>query len=193
MASTSLYRIAEQCKHTLGKGDIQSFIPFVISAYGQVAKKMWFENTNFEGQEINGSWVSEFTDIVPVYDTKQSLYYVTIPSSYLELPHEMGIDYVGYVHGGKGFIRVNNWSLFIGLKSSVLGGRQPYFVKGKKMYFPKMNNGNAKCLLLRLAIALDVEDVQAELNIGQNMVNDIITIVMQMFVPTPKITPETLT
>ncbi len=193
---TSLYKIAEMCKHTLGKGDVQAFIPFVLSAYAIAAKKQWFENVTVgDTQEINGGFISEFgisSDLIPVLEPKINQYYIDIPSSSLELPHDMQYDFVGFLCGGEGFVKVNNWNMSLGLQGSVLGGRQVYSPKGKRMYFPKMNASTVGKLLLRIAIALDTEDVTEELNIGQNMINDIITMVNQMYAPTPPLVPENL-
>lgn len=193
---TSLYKLAEMCKHQNGKGDIQAYIPYVLSAYAIAAKKQWFENVTVgDTQEISGGFITEFgieDDIIPILEPKVNQYYINIPSSSLELPHDMQYDFIGYLCGGEGFVKVANWNMSLGLQGSILGGRQPYSPKGTRIYFPKMTAATADKLLLRIAIALDLTNVEQGLNIGQNMINDIVNMVSQMFVPTPVKVPENL-
>lgn len=174
----SLFRIAEQARVILEKRvTIQVLIPSVIDAYGFVAKKIWFENTQFDEAEVDGSFINIFTKIVPIKDCDRNLYYIIVPSTYLILPHQAGVVWLGLMQDTESWVRVDNWSVYAGLKASVFGGLEPYQIEGNKILFPTMTEDNTGPMLLKLAIAYDKIDPYESLNIGPNIVNDIIGIV----------------
>ncbi len=179
----SLFRVAEQVAVILEKRvPIQVLIPAVVAAYGHVAKAIWFENTNFDTQEVDGSFLTVFKDVQPEYDLSRDLYFITIPSTYLILPHSMGISWVSTMKERKSWVKVSNWGMFQGLQASLMGGRQVYEIEGNIMWFPKMTRENNTCpLLLKLAIAYDAIDPYEELNIGPNIINDIINVVVKPY------------
>lgn len=180
----SPYKIAEQCRVILEKRvSIQVLIPAVVNAYGYVAKKQWYESTVQDTQEIDGSFIYTFNSIQPLLDCDRDMYYIVLPSTYLILPHEMGVVWVSLMKDKKSYVRVQNWGIFEGLKSAVLGGRNPYQIEGNRMWFPKMTNENNGPLLLKLAIAYDSIDPYEGLNIGPNVVNEIINIVVAPYLP----------
>jgi hypothetical protein len=173
--AVSLYKIAEQCRVILEKRvSIQVLIPAVVNAYGSVAKKQWYENTSQDTQEIDGSFVSTFTSLEPVLDCDRDIYYIVLPSTYLILPHEIGVVWVSLMKDKTSWVRVQNWGIFNNLKSAVMGGRGVYEIEGTKMLFPKMTQDTKGPVLLKLAIAYDAIDPYEGLNIGPNIVNDII-------------------
>lgn len=177
--SVSIYRISEQCRVILEKRvSIQVLIPAVIDAYGFIAKQQFYENTKFDTQEIDGSFINVFNSIQPILDCDRDQYFIIIPSSYLILPHEIGITWISFMKDKTSFVRVQNWGIFNGLKSAVMGGRQVYEVEGTKIWFPKMDANNIGPILLKLAIAYDSIDPYEQLNIGPNIVNDIVNIVV---------------
>lgn len=181
--SVSIYRIAEQCRVILEKRvSIQVLLPSVIDAYGYIAKQQFYENTKFDTQEIDGSFVNVFNSIQPKLDCDRGMYYIIIPSSYLILPHEIGITWISFMKDKASFVRVQNWGIFNNLKSAVMGGRQLYEIEGNKMWFPKMEAYNIGPILLKLAIAYDTIDPYEPLNIGPNIVNDIINIVVAPYI-----------
>lgn len=175
----SLYRVAEQCRVITEKRvHIQVLLASVIDAYGFVAKKQWYENTLQDTMEIDGSFISVFKDIQPILDLDRDLYYIILPSTYLILPHEIGIVWVSHMKDRKSWVRVQNWGLFNNLKASLMGDRYVYEIEGNRMWFPKMTKVTSCCpVLLKLAIAYDTIDPYESLNIGPNIVNDIISIV----------------
>lgn len=176
---TSLYKIAEQCRVITGKRvSIQVLTASVKNAYGQVAKKQWYENTAQDSQELNGSFIYTFNSIEPILDCDRDMYYIVIPSTYLELPHQLGVNWVSFMKDRKSFVVVSNWGIFQGLKSSVMGGRQVYEIENGRMWFPKMAPSTVGNILLRLAIALDNVEPEDEINIATNLVSDIIGIVV---------------
>ncbi len=197
--ATSIYKIAEQARIALGdKVDMQSLIASCIDVYGSLVKKEWYENKAIDCSEIDGVFITVFgknTPLTPSLDISTDMYYITIPSSYLRLPHEMGINMVSYVKAQTGeFVRVGSGSISMwnGLKASVLGGRQTYFVEGIKMYFPKMTAFTLNNILLKMTIALDAIDEEEDLNISPNIVDMIVNGVITKFQPKPDVVPENL-
>lgn len=190
--ATSLYKIAESCRVITEKRvSIQVLVSEVTEAYGAVAKKIWFENTAFDTQEIDGSFVNTFNSLDPILDCDRDMYYIVLPSTYLILPHEIGVVWVSLMKDKKSYVRVQNWGVFEGLKSSVMGGRSPYQIEGNKMWFPKMTNQTNGPVLLKLAIAYDAIDPYEQLNIGPNIINDIVAMVVAPYMkkdnPTEKV------
>ncbi len=179
----SLFRVAEQVEIILEKRvPIQVLVPAVVAAYGYVAKADWYSRTQFDEQNIDGSFLNVFSDIDPVYDSSRGLYFIILPSTYLILPHSIGIAWVSTMKERKSWVRVENWGMFAGLKASLMGGRQVYEIEGSRMWFPKMTKENNTCpLLLKLAIAYDAIDPYEEINIGPNIINDIINIVIKPY------------
>ena len=179
----SLYKISEQCAVILEKRvPIQVLVQAVIAAYGYVAKADWYSRTQFDEQTVDGSFLTVFKNIEPEYDSSTDKYFITIPSTYLILPHSMGVNWVSTMKDRKSWVLVQNWGMFAGLQSALMGGRQVYEIEGNRMWFPKMTKQNNTCpLLLKLAIAYDAIDPYEELNIGPNIINDIINIVVKPY------------
>ncbi len=191
----SLYKLAEQCQRLIGKGDFQEIIEAVKQAYASIAKLQFYENKNEGVNEVNGSFVYTFKNNAPQLDSDLDKYYIEIPSTYLELPHEMGVNQVSYMKGQETpFVRISSSmeGLFSNLKSNVFGGNQTYYIENGKMYFPKMNATSTGDILLKLAIALDDVDVDEDLNIPVNIADAIINAVVQKYAPQPEQKPDTL-
>lgn len=194
----TLFKIAEMCKYRLTSGDIQSLIPSVIDVYATVVKGEWYENRADGINEVDGAFIYSFgkePKLISVKDVDLNMYYITLPSSYLRLPHEMGINLVcclGYPDAP--FVRLGGGSLgmWLGLKSAVLGGSQTYYVENNKMFFPKMKVPTN--IYLKLAIALDYEgiDIDETLNIPPNVVDKIVDLVVAKYQSKPPIETKAL-
>ncbi len=182
----SLYFIAEECRLILGDrvSSVQALIPAVREAYAYVAKKVWFENCAFDEVEIDGSLINVFENVIPLYDSSRDIYYIVIPSSYLMLPHQMGVNWVSTMKDKESWVIVKNWGLFSGIKASLMGSRKVYQIEGNKMLFPKMTAQNNSCpLILKLAIAYDTINPYEMLNIAPNLIVDIKNIVVAPLMP----------
>ena len=187
----TLFKIAELCKVRLTSGDLQSMIPSVVNAYATVVKNEWYENRADGVNEVDGEFIYSFgkkPKITSVKDDDLNMYYIVLPSSYLRLPHEMGINLICCLgHPDAGFIRIGGGSLgmWLGLKASVLGGNQTYFIENNKVFFPKMKVPTD--IYLKLAIALDCEgvDVDETLNIAPNIVDKIVDLVVAKYQQKP--------
>ncbi len=184
MAQTnSLFKIAEQCRVLLPDVDIQVLIASVIDAYAVMAKREWFENKNDGTSEVDGVFLYTFKNIVPVEDCDRKMWYVTMPSSYLRLPHEMGINWISFMQDQIDFVRIANIGIWGNLKAYTLGGRKTYMVEGTRIYLPKMTADSTGNILMRLAIALDRVNVREELNIPPNVTSSIVDYVVSKFIP----------
>lgn len=186
---TSLYKISEQVKYLIGAGDIQPILASVIDAYSAAVKKEWYENKADGYAEVDGAFIYTYgkdEPLTPILDLSTDMYYIVIPSSYLRLPGEYGINYVGYIKGQtKPFVRLGSGSygMWSNLKSFCLGGAEKYFTEGIQMFFPTMTNMTNGNIMLKLAIALDDVDVDEELNIPRSVVDTIVNIVAAKFAP----------
>lgn len=185
---TSIYKISEQIIQRTGSGDHQAVIAAVIDSYSSACRREWYEGKADGIDEIAGSAIYTFgktTPLIPVLDTFTNEYYITMPSSVLNLPAQRGIVWVSYPQDKVDFVLVNGlWNP--SLKAFGLGGRQTYRPEETKMYFPKMEAGDVGNILLKLAVALDNVDVDEELNIPRAMIDSIVDIVVQKFAPKPK-------
>ncbi len=187
----TLYEIAEKCRYQLGSGDLQVLTSAVIDSYATVAKSQFYENKNDGCSEIDGSFIYTFgkvTALTPVLDLSTDQYCIVIPSSYVRLPHEYGINWVSYMKDkSMPFVRINAGSvgMWSNIKAALLAGRQTYYVEGTTMYFPKMTKVQVGDILLKLAIALDTVEVDEPLNISRSVVDQIVVLVVQKFTPKP--------
>lgn len=198
---TSLYKIAEQVQAIIGKGNLQAIIESVKDVYASQCKLSYYEGKAEGVNEINGVFIYTFKNIVPELDCDLDLYYITVPSSYLNLPNEMGINQVSFMKGqNKAFVRVgaSNWGMWTNLKSGILGNNQIYFTEqevgfsGSKIFFPNMTIDNMGNILLKLTVALDTTDVDADLNIPPNIVDTIVNAVMAKYAPKVDPVPDNL-
>lgn len=191
---TSLYKIAEKCILIVPKVPIQALLSSVVDVYASMAKKEWYENKADGVSEVDGTFIYTFgksSPLVPEVDVDTDLYYITIPSAYLRLPHEMGINNVSFMkEQNYPFVRITSTGLWNNLKANVF--KQTYMVEGNRLYFPKMTSVNKGNILLKMAIALDTADVDQQLNIPPNMVDEIVNIVVAKYQPKEPKTPENL-
>lgn len=194
----TLLNIAEQIKDTLGKGNLQALTQAVKNAYATAVKQLWFEGRESGISEVNGSLIFTFNNVLPAEDENTNQFFVTIPSSYMELPHEMGINHVSFMHSqDTPFVRLppNSFGLFAKLRSFAMGGNQVFMVEGNRMYFPKMIendvfvNNEVRGMLLKLTVALDTVDADEPLNISPLIQDMIVTNVLAKY----QIQPDSLT
>lgn len=193
MPLISLYNISEQCVARLGstKAEYQALIAAIKSAYGYLTIKEWYLAKQEGVSEITGGAFYEITGISPQLDGVKNQYFIDIPSTYISLPHNMGVNFVGYPNSPFVLMGTGLSNLFSGLLADALGNNLRAEIVGDKIYFPKMEKNQVGDIMLRLAVAFS-EDPDENLNISPNMVNDIINLVVAQFMPTPKAMPDTL-
>lgn len=188
---TSLYKLAEQVMAVLGKGEPQEIIESVRQSYGTAIKMLYFEGRKNELSELDGSTLFTFGDkdddeMIPVLNEKTGKYYIVLPTSYVALPHEMGIAHVSYLKSQDlPMVRVSPvaWSLFAGLKSSALGGHEPYQIQGNNMVFPTMGALDVGPIMMILSVGVDGIGVDEEINIPLDVRDMVVQMVIQKYQP----------
>ena len=207
---TTLYKIAEQAKNRINKGpsgpnkDIkqQELNIAVYQAFGVVVKASYFQNKAEGITEINGAWIYSFKNVPVTYDTDLSMHTCILPSSFIDLPREIGIQYVNTMKPGskeqpqsKPYVRVpNNFpAMSRGLAVEGLQGRKLMYVEGNNLYFPNMTDDEAKNnLLIKLAVSLEGIDEDTPINIAPEYQAAIIDMVVAKFMPETQL-PESKT
>ncbi|MES3018136.1 MAG: hypothetical protein V4721_10165 [Bacteroidota bacterium] len=198
MASTSIYKIAEKVRDILQKGNLEAIISSCIDCYAIVAKNQFYENKKDGVGEVDGVFIYNFgktEPLAPTLDVSTDMYYIVIPSSYLRLPCEYGINSVSFLKGQtKPFVRVGAGSvgMWVNLKANCLGGHQTYFVEGTQMFFPKMTASTKGNMMLKLTVALDTIDPEQDLNIPPDVAGMIVDMVVEKYRGKPEVKPETL-
>jgi len=186
----TLVNLAEQCFAILKKGTIQEYIQAVKNAYGTIVKKHWYEAKADGIDEVNGSFIVTFRNIKPELDIHTEKYYITIPSSYLELPNQMGVNHISFMNGQDvpfALLPSGISGLLTNLKAFAMGGNQLAEIEGNRMYFPKMKNSDVvvrdevRGLLLKLTIAFDGYDDDAQLNISPTISDEIVSMVVDKY------------
>ena len=178
----SLFNIAQQIKLKTEKGDWQEIIRAVINAYATISEKTFYNGKKEGLAELDGSFIQTYKNISILNDGK---FYALIPSTYTLLPHAIGVKWVGFTDSKTPFWLVSNWSMYEGLKSSVMGGHIVSEIEGTKCYFPNMptNAPIGKTIEMRLACAYDNIDVDLPLNIAPNIADEIVKMVIVLFTP----------
>lgn len=199
MIVTSIFSIAEEIKSLLGNRFIvQEFIAPVVDAYATAAKLNFYEGRQNELSDLDGSFLYTFKKL-PILNDGQ--YYITIPSTYLVLPHQTGINYVSFDGSTQEFVMIGStgWSFYSGIDASGMGGMQPYEINGDNMYFPNMTaadlttlDNTTKTIKIKLAVALDTTNVRQQINISPVMKKQIIDIVVKDYSIKPAELPENL-
>lgn len=186
----TILNIAEQVRSILGRGNLQELIQACKNAYASAVASAWFGSRDNGVSEVNGSFIFTFNDVKPQLDIQTDQYFILIPSSYIELPHEYGINQACFMHSqDKPFIRFapSTFGLYSGLKSFVMGGNQVFSVEGNRMYFPKMKkadvevNNEVRGILLKLTVALDEVKEDEQLNISPLIQDAIVNSVLQKY------------
>jgi hypothetical protein len=175
--ATSLYSIAQRVQLKTKKGSWQEILADVRSTYAYVVKSIWFENKKMDIGELDGSFIIPFYDQTPILDSVSNLYYIDLQSSYVQLPQEGGLISVSYMNTpNTNFVLVNagTASRLSNIKAGVMGGRQVYYVLNTRMFFPNMSNTTNLPLLVKLGCAIDDYDVDAIINIPNNLQEQII-------------------
>ncbi len=194
--SVSIFNISEQVISVIGrdKAEPQALIQAIKNCYGSVILKMWYASKMEGSSELPGSSLYTFNGLTPELDPTINQYAIILPSTYVEIQNEMGLNYVGFAHSqDRPFVRFapGMQGLFAGLKSSVMGGNKTFEVNGNKIYFPNMKKIEVADIMLKLSVGFS-DDPDEELNISGNVVDEIVAMVVQRFAPSPVAHPDTL-
>jgi len=182
-------KLAQQARMLLGnRPSLQEMILATNQAYAYVVRTNWWTNRNQgELDSINGNFIYAFDDNDILLDVKKNIYYSVLPSSFLgNIPHEQGLHHVSYMESlDQPFIRISNGmsALFQGLQSSNFDGYETFFVENNKIYLPDIDV-HTVCtskLLIKLVVALEGLDEQAEISIPPDLQYEIVNLAIKMY------------
>jgi hypothetical protein len=166
---------------------IQELMIAVNQSFASAVKANWFNNKNEGISEIDGAFVYTFKNIPIQKDTDLDLFYSDLPSSYVSIPHELGIQMIAFMHSqSQPIIRVPNGfqALSRGLAVGNLECRNGFYVDGARVYYMHVDSQEAeKPVLMRIAVTLDSLEDDTDINIPPDVVDYIIQGVLQKYMP----------
>ncbi len=204
---TTKNKIAEQALRILSGGSptrdskiaIQEIMIAVEQAFAYTVKLAWFQNKNEGLSELNGTYVYTFRNQDIIQDTELNQYYTALPGSYIDLPHELGIQTVAFMPQvnkdyqpvSKGsqddpIVRVPNGFLGLtrGLAVGALENRIGYYVEGTRIYYVNMTKSNyGNKVMIKLAVSLDGIDQDEQINIPPEVQKQIVDMVVERYAP----------
>ncbi len=202
---TSKFKIAEQIRRILNSGAAgpnvsigqQELMISVSQVFGTVVKLNWFQNKNEGYSELDGQFIYSFKNQPILYDEDLTQYYSVIPSSYISLPHEMGIQFIGLMKSGntsqsqtEPMVRVFNGfpQLARGLALETLQTRKAFYVEGSNIIYLGMTAELAKLnVLMKLAVSLEGIDEDTQISLSPEIQKQIIDMVVAQYMPEKQI------
>ncbi len=201
------YQIAEICSRRINAGfsspnstiGMQELIIAVNQAFGTVVKNSWFQNKNEGVSEINGAFIYSFKNQPILYDNDLTQYYSVLPSSYIDLPHEIGVQQVSLMQTGNktqnqsAMVRVFNGfnSLSRGLALESLQTRKAFYVEGNSIIYMGLSESDAQLkTLIKLAVSLENIDEDTQINLAPEIQAEIIEMVVAKYMVEKQI-PDT--
>lgn len=152
---------------------------------GVAVKNSWFQGRNDGVNEVNGAFIYSFKNVAISKDEDTGLFYSELPSSYIDLPHEMGFNLISFMKSqDKPFVRLASGQigLFSGLKSAGMANHKQYWVENDKVFYNDIETIEAESkVLIKLAVALDAFDDDYNLNIPPDIASVVIAAVVQRY------------
>ena len=192
--ATSLYKIAEQCKSLIGKGNYQEYITAVSQAFATVVKQEFFNGKQDGISEINGAFIFSFSGVAVSLDATRNKYYATLPASYINLPHDYGVVSISTIEGEESpFVKIaaGQMGLFVGIDAEGFQGQQPYYIEGDpnqgaRIWLPKLKaSDDVDELLVKLSLSLDGVDVDTSLALSPELQQQVVMMVVNQYAPQP--------
>lgn len=185
------YIIAEQAQRIILGGAttndtevrLDELIIYVDQAFGNFITKSYFEN-KAEGQSyVDGAFI--YTFIVDVKkDELRNKFFAKIPSSYVNLPHGVGLYSVSPIDDEfSSFISLNPnfMALSKGLEVGNIEGRKGYFVENTKMFFYNIKSDDClEKVIIKLVGGIQ-SDEDTEVEIPLNMQADLVSMTVQLY------------
>lgn len=176
--STTKYKLGEQAQRVLAGGyvgdqdqiAIQELMITVEQEFASAVKMNWYQNKNMDGvSEVNGAFIYSFEDIPVALNSATNKYYATLPASYIDLPHELGLHHISKMQSQEiPFVRLPNGygGLLYGLPSVSMEGMDTYFVENNIVVLPTLSNlDTSVTLLMKLAVSLDGIEEDTPINV----------------------------
>ncbi len=202
---TSKFKISEQIRRILQSGasgpnasiGMQELIISVSQAFATVVKLSFFANKNDGYSELSGQFIYSFKNVPIVYDEDLTQYYSVLPSSYIDLPHEIGIQFIGLMKSGntaqsqtEPMVRVFNGfpQLARGLALETLQTRKAFYVEGSNIIYLGMTAKLAELnVLMKLAVSLEGIDEDTQISLSPEIQKQIIDMVVAQYMPEKQI------
>tara|TARA_R100000008_G_scaffold26150_1_gene14216 strand:- start:340 stop:966 length:627 start_codon:yes stop_codon:yes gene_type:complete len=191
--ATTKAQLAEQIVRILNSGDIttdnsidsREIILAIEQERDRLVRVRLFESMNMGETSIPGDIVSSFSEISIKKDLVKNLLYSELPGRPISLNHDMGIVHVSYTKDQyNGFIRVPNssLSLYNGLLSSNLGGREGYWVEGNRLYYTEsVDDCCGNTIILKMIMHSGDIDSTKPFPIPADLESEIIRNIVQLY------------
>lgn len=162
--------IAEQARNILTGGsptrdtnfEMQDLVQYARELLADIVKANLFQNKQDGLSDIDGSFIFTFNNIPVQFDSGNGLFFSEVPSTYVALPNEAGIDSISLPQGQtRNFIKVqrNFLTLSNGLLINDLEGNYGYWSEGKYVYYVVNRLPVPKKVTMKLAAGMDgIED-----------------------------------
>lgn len=170
------YSLAEQALRIISGGpiskDSDTSIREVMLLIGQ-ARDYLIRTEIFQlmiagaGVDIPGEYISEYEGIKVSYDKTKKIFYSDLPATYIVLPRDRGVYQVyraEELHNPFVPVPTQFSGLYSGLGGSQLEGRDSYYVKKNRIYYPGMQKASApNSISIELIVASSEIDDEDEL------------------------------
>ena len=155
-----------------------------------------FQNMQLGDKNVGASYMTTFT-VKMILDASEQLCYSKLPSRYINLPHDKGIDAVWpKLDRSKTLKRVPRGFLssFRNSPTAQLQGKAGYWVEGDRLYYTRRYDGTAEIeMCIRLVIAdASAIDEDAIYPIDPGMEKTIIDEVIAYFLPNEQMAQDTV-
>lgn len=193
------YSLADQCKRILYSGNSapkrnitpQELIIAVNQQFAYAIKQSLWANKAEGINEVNGTFIYSFKNIPILRDSDLEQYYSQLPATYIDLPNEAAVQYVGIMKSGSDIqsqaepmVRVFNGfsQLSRGLALENLQTRKAFYVEGSNVVYIGMTDEMAKNkILMKLAVSLDGIDEDTPVNIPPEIQQQIVDMVVKQY------------
>lgn len=184
--------IAEQAQRIIQGGDVNNDVQvttdeleiYVDQAFGNFILQSYYQNREEGEHALNGTFIYSFVQEVKCDDDRRR-YYCVIPSTYVNLPNNMGIysvspiqdEFNTYVPLPTSFA-----SLTRGTLVGDLQGNKSYFVENTRLYLHNLEESDVpKKLLIKLAGGIQTDDDGLEVDIPLNYQSELVRMCVELY------------
>lgn len=190
--ATTKAKLAEQILRILNSGnptndndiDIREIMLAIEQERDRLVRLRLFESLKLGDDTIPGDVISSFDNILIKKDHDKDMLYSELPGNPMSLPNDYGVWQVSYQKNQRDtFIRMPNggMGLYGNLLASALGGREGFFVEGKKIYY----NDNVQCcgskILLKMVLSSGAISDDENFPIPSDLEAEVIRNILQLY------------
>lgn len=189
--ATSKRQLAEQAQRLILAGDptddrdlsLRELSLYVSQALANIVRYRYFDSKNIGEPHISGSLIFTFDNQQVSLDTAKNLYYVTLPSTSIDLPDDMGVYSVSSQQDQSlVFVPVspNFAAIYRGTRAEKLDGRYGYWLEGNRIYVHGLNDADCQLLVKMVASVDGISDNQA-INIPPDIQEEIVKKTVELY------------